>query len=69
MFIHLGSVSKVDIEEARDHHKQNEEGEAEDRDLIFVFEQELGQGNGYVVASRAVRVSILLEVFVGSLIS
>ena len=58
----------MSIEEARDADEQDEEGDEEDNEMVFGVEEELGQRNSYVVAAGSVRVTVLLEVFVGSLI-
>lgn len=36
--------------------------------MVFSVEEELGQSNGHIVAAGSIRVAILLEVFVSSLV-
>ena len=61
-------VSKVNVEEARHNDQKDEEGAAEDGDLVIGLQQELGQGDRNVVRSGPVGVAILLEVIIGNVI-
>jgi hypothetical protein len=61
-------VSKVNVEEAGHYDQKDEEGAAEDGNLVFGLQQELGQGDRNVVGSGAVGVAILLEVLIGNIV-
>lgn len=65
----LGSVSKVDVEEAWDNNQEDEESATKDLNLVLLLKEEPGHGNGDIVRARAIGVAVLAEVLTGSLVS